>query len=84
MRASVGDVLRSTGRNVGAAERRAAVIEVPGPGGESPHRVQYDDGRQTEIFPGSGCLVDTHEGRLTVGASIELRRTWWSGWCRWS
>ncbi|MFE2471204.1 DUF1918 domain-containing protein [Streptomyces mirabilis] len=40
MRASVGDVLRFTGRKVGTAERRATVIEVLGPGGEPPYRVQ--------------------------------------------
>lgn len=65
MRASVGDVLRFTGRKAGAAELRATVIEVLGSGGEPPYRVQYDDGRQTEILPGPGCLVETHESRLT-------------------
>jgi hypothetical protein len=65
MRARVGDVLRFTGRKAGAAERRATVIEVLGPGSEPPYRVQCDDGRQTEIFPGPGCLVEVHEARLT-------------------
>ncbi|MER6434583.1 DUF1918 domain-containing protein [Streptomyces sp900105245] len=59
MRASVGDVLRFTGRKVGTAEHHATVIEVLGSGGEPPYKVRYDDGHITEIFPGTGCIVDT-------------------------
>ncbi|MFF3404270.1 DUF1918 domain-containing protein [Streptomyces sp. NPDC002659] len=58
MRAMVGDVLRFTGRTVGAAEHRATVVEVLGRAGEPPYRVRYDDGRETEIFPGPDCVVE--------------------------
>jgi uncharacterized protein DUF1918 len=54
-----GDVLRFTGRTVGTPEHRAKVLEVMGSGGEPPYRVRYEDGRETEIFPGTDCVVDT-------------------------
>lgn len=66
MRANVGDVLRFTGRKVGTPEHRATVIEVLGPGGGPPYRVEYDDGQPTAIFPGPGCLVETGEADLTT------------------
>ncbi|MFF3062147.1 DUF1918 domain-containing protein [Streptomyces sp. NPDC057909] len=63
MRASVGDVLRLTGRRAGSAEHRATVVEVLGPGGEPPYRVRHDDGHVTEIFPSPGCVVETASAR---------------------
>ncbi|MGW2613155.1 DUF1918 domain-containing protein [Streptomyces mirabilis] len=66
MRANAGDVLRFTGRRVGTPEHRATVIEMLGPGGGPPYRVEYADGRQTEIFPGSGCLVEAGGADLTA------------------
>ncbi|MEU9125011.1 DUF1918 domain-containing protein [Streptomyces sp. NPDC048506] len=59
MRAETGDVLRFTGRAVGTPEHRAVVVEVLGPNGEPPYRVRYDDGRETEVFPGAGCVIDS-------------------------
>jgi hypothetical protein len=61
MRAQVGDVLRFAGRRVGRAEHRAVVTDVLGTDGQPPYRVQYEDGHQTEIFPGAGCIVETGE-----------------------
>ncbi|WP_331718639.1 DUF1918 domain-containing protein (plasmid) [Streptomyces sp. NBC_00289] len=61
MRAQVGEVLRFAGRRVGMAEQRAVVTVVLGSDGQPPYRVQYEDGRQTEIFPGPGCCVETGE-----------------------
>jgi hypothetical protein len=59
VRARKGDVLRFAGRRVGMAEHRAVVVEVLGSGGEPPYRVRYEDGHETEIFPGPGCIVDS-------------------------
>ncbi|MEU5213190.1 DUF1918 domain-containing protein [Streptomyces sp. NPDC020742] len=59
MQVKAGDVLRFTGRVVGTPEHRAVVLEVLGPHGEPPYRVRYDDGHETEIFPGPGCVLDT-------------------------
>ncbi|MER7988115.1 DUF1918 domain-containing protein [Streptomyces noursei] len=58
MQAHEGDVLRFTGRAVGDPEHRATVVEVLGPGGEPPYRVRYEDGHETEIFPGPGCVTE--------------------------
>lgn len=58
MQVNVGDVLRFPGRKVGSAEHRVRVVEVLGPGGEPPYRVRYDDGHESEVFPGPGCVVD--------------------------
>ncbi|WP_406053601.1 DUF1918 domain-containing protein [Streptomyces sp. NBC_01077] len=58
MRVNVGDVLRFTSHKVGTAEHHAEVLEVLGAGGEPPYRVRYDDGRETEIFPGVDCVLE--------------------------
>ncbi|MFB7867377.1 DUF1918 domain-containing protein [Streptomyces sp. NPDC056069] len=63
MRVNVGDVLRFPGRKVGSAEHRVEVVEVLGSGGEPPYRVRYDDGHESEVFPGPGCTVDTSARR---------------------
>ncbi|MGW5342007.1 DUF1918 domain-containing protein [Streptomyces sp. HUAS TT3] len=42
-----------------------AVRAVPRPtpalghDGEPPYRVRYEDGHETEIFPGAGCVTET-------------------------
>ncbi|MFD1659380.1 DUF1918 domain-containing protein [Streptomyces caeni] len=59
MHADVGDVLRFTGRAVGTPEHHATVLEVLGTNGEPPYRVRYEDGHETEIFPGPGCVIET-------------------------
>ncbi|MFF4578484.1 DUF1918 domain-containing protein [Streptomyces sp. NPDC001373] len=60
MKAHEGDVLRFTGRVVGTPEHHATVVRVLGPDGEPPYRVRYEDGHETEIFPGAGCVIETH------------------------
>ncbi|MFJ8589693.1 DUF1918 domain-containing protein [Streptomyces sp. NPDC093595] len=65
MRAVVGDVLRFTSHKVGVAEHRAVVTEVLGPDGQPPYQVRYDDGHQTEIFPGPGCVVEAHDAHAS-------------------
>ncbi|MFF9077535.1 DUF1918 domain-containing protein [Streptomyces sp. NPDC014735] len=59
MQAHVGDVLRFTGRTVGTPEHHAIVVEVLGRNGEPPYRVRHDDGHETEICPGPGCVIET-------------------------
>ncbi|MEK2477415.1 MULTISPECIES: DUF1918 domain-containing protein [Streptomyces] len=62
MQAHKGDVLRFTGRAVGSPEHRATVVEVLGANGEPPYRVRYEDGHETEIYPGPGCVTETPAG----------------------
>ncbi|MEW1653716.1 DUF1918 domain-containing protein [Streptomyces sp. NPDC093707] len=62
MQAHKGDVLRITGRAVGSPEHRATVVEVLGPNGQPPYRVRYEDGHETEIFPGPGCVTESTAG----------------------
>lgn len=63
MRAQTGDVLRFVEHRVEIAEHRAMVIDVLGADGQPPYRVQYEDGHQTEIFPGPGCTVEPSKTR---------------------
>ncbi|MDW6057426.1 DUF1918 domain-containing protein [Streptomyces sp. FXJ1.4098] len=65
MQAQVGDVLRFTGRTVGTPEHHATVVEVLGRNGEPPYRVRYDDGHETEIYPGPGCVIEPRPARGT-------------------
>ncbi|WP_340377339.1 DUF1918 domain-containing protein [Streptomyces sp. SS7] len=59
MHAQVGDVMRFTGRKAGDPEHHATVVEVMGRNGEPPYRLRYDDGHESEIFPGPGCVIET-------------------------
>jgi hypothetical protein len=63
MQVHEGDVLRFTGRTVGTPEHHATVVEVLGRNGEPPYRVRYDDGHETEVFPGPGCIIETGPAR---------------------
>lgn len=58
MQVHEGDVLRFTGRTVGTPEHRATVLEVMGREGNPPYRVRYEDGHESEIFPGSDCVPE--------------------------
>lgn len=59
MQMQAGDVLRFTGRTVGTPEHHATIVEVLGPNGEPPSRVRYNDGHETQIYPGPGCVIET-------------------------
>ncbi|MER5202158.1 DUF1918 domain-containing protein [Streptomyces sp. NPDC002825] len=63
MKAHEGDVLRFTSRTVGTPEHRATVVKVLGHDGEAPYLVRYDDGHESEIFPGPGCVVESRAAR---------------------
>jgi hypothetical protein len=43
------------GRNSGT---RATEIEILGANGTSAYRVRYQDGHESEIFPGTGRVID--------------------------
>lgn len=63
MQAAVGDRLHVHGRTVGAAERVGEIIEVRGEQGGPPYRVRFPDGRETLVYPGPDCVIETPEGR---------------------
>lgn len=63
MQAAVGDRLHVHSRTVGAAERVGEIIEVRGEHGGPPYRVRFPDGRETLVFPGPDCVIETPEGR---------------------
>ncbi|MER6102900.1 DUF1918 domain-containing protein [Streptomyces sp. NPDC001832] len=65
MKAHEGDVLRFTSRTVGSPEHHVTVVKVLGENGEPPYRVRYEDGHETEIFPGPGCVIETHPAHET-------------------
>ncbi|MFG2310869.1 DUF1918 domain-containing protein [Streptomyces sp. NPDC048566] len=58
MHAHAGDVMRFTSRKAGQPEHRATVVDVLGADGEPPYRLRYDDGHESEIFPGPGCVIE--------------------------
>ncbi|MGX7678393.1 DUF1918 domain-containing protein [Jatrophihabitans sp. DSM 45814] len=59
MRAHVGDRLHVHGRVVGEAEHSVQIVEIRDFGAEqSIFTVRYADGRETEICPGPGAVVE--------------------------
>jgi hypothetical protein len=58
-RARNGDRLVVRGHRVGESERDAEIIEVLGDDGAPPYVVRWiDDGRVTQISPGSDAYID--------------------------
>ncbi|MBP2472718.1 hypothetical protein JOF53_001590 [Crossiella equi] len=57
MKASVGDQIVVHGRTVGQRERVVEVVDVLGPSGSPPYRVRAEDGHETVLSPGPGCVV---------------------------
>ena len=64
MQATVGDRLHVHGRKVGTADRVGEIIEVRGAGGTPPYRVRFPDGRETLVYPGPDCVIETPEGKV--------------------
>lgn len=64
MQATVGDRLHVHGRKVGAADKRAEIIEVRGDRGQPPYLVRFPDGHETLMYPGPDCVVETREGQV--------------------
>jgi hypothetical protein len=58
MKANAGDRLRFLGHQVGAPEHHGRVLKVLGPDGGPPYLVEFDDGHQAEVYPGSDCELE--------------------------
>lgn len=66
MRAEVGDRIVIKGHRIGEPDRDCEVLEVRGPGGESPYFVRWgEDGHTSLFFPGSDASVEHFEPRPT-------------------
>ncbi len=61
MRAEIGDRLQIHGKTIGRANRSGTITAVRGPEGSPPYLVQFDDGHETLVYPGSDCVVTPHE-----------------------
>ena len=57
LRASPGDRLVVQGHRQGEPERDAEVIEVLGDDGAPPYLVRWEDGHDSEIFPGPDISI---------------------------
>lgn len=64
MQAIVGDRMHVHGRKVGTADRVAEIIEVRGPDGGPPYMVRFPDGRESLMFPGPDCVIETPDGQV--------------------
>lgn len=64
MRAIVGDRLHVHGRVVGVTDRVAEIVEVRGDQGGPPYRVRFPDGRETLVYPGPDCVVESPDGSV--------------------
>jgi len=61
MQATVGDMLRIHGHNVGDPDKTGEIVEVHGHAGEPPYVVRFDDGHTGLVFPGPDAVVEgTH------------------------
>jgi hypothetical protein len=58
LRAKPGDRLVVRGHHLGEPERDAEVIEVLGKDGAPPYLVRWEDGHESEVFPGSDIFID--------------------------
>jgi hypothetical protein len=59
MEAKIGDRLHVHSNTVGARDRVAEIIEVRGPSGGPPYLVRYPDGRESLVYPGPDCVIET-------------------------
>ena len=58
MQATVGDMLRIHGHNVGDPDKTGQIMEIHGHSGEPPYLVQFDDGHTGLVFPGPDAVVE--------------------------
>jgi hypothetical protein len=65
MKAQVGDRLIVRGHHVGDPERDAEIVEVRGPDGEPPYLVQWNDGHESVVYPGSDAFVRHDDSRTS-------------------
>lgn len=57
LRAERGDRLIVRGHHLGEPERDAEIIEVLGENGAPPYLVRWEDGHESEVFPGSDVFI---------------------------
>jgi hypothetical protein len=57
LRAEPGDRLVVRGHRQGEPQRDAEVISVLGEDGAPPYLVRWDDGHESEVFPGSDIFI---------------------------
>jgi hypothetical protein len=57
LRARAGDRFIVRGHHLGEPERDGEIIEVLGELGAPPHRVRWEDGHTSEVFPGPDSYV---------------------------
>lgn len=57
LRASPGDRLIVRGHRQGEPNRDGEILEVLGEDGAPPYRVRWDDGHESEVFPGSDVSI---------------------------
>lgn len=62
LRAQPGDRLIVHGHRQGEPERDAEVLEVLGENGAPPYLVRWEDGHESEVFPGSDVSIQ-HLGK---------------------
>jgi hypothetical protein len=67
LRAKPGDRLVVRGHRQGEPQRDAEVIEVLGENGAPPYLVRWEDGRESEVFPGSDIFIQHLEHRDPQG-----------------
>jgi hypothetical protein len=57
LRAQPGDRLVVRGHRQGEPERDAEVLEVLGEDGAPPYLVRWEDGHESELFPGADIFI---------------------------
>ncbi len=62
LRASVGDRLVVRGHHQGEPTRDGEILKVLGDDGAPPYLVRWEDGHESEVFPGSDMFVQHFEG----------------------
>jgi Domain of unknown function (DUF1918) len=62
LRAEPGDRLVVRGHRQGEPQRDAEVLKVLGENGAPPYLVRWDDGHESEVFPGSDMFIQ-HLGK---------------------
>lgn len=58
MQAHVGDRIIIRGKTVETPDRHGTILEVRGQDGNPPYLVQFENGHEVEVFPGTDFLVE--------------------------
>ena len=58
MQAHVGDRIIIRGKTVETPDRHGTITEVRGQDGSPPYLVQFENGHEVEVFPGTDFLVE--------------------------